>query len=283
MKLIFCILAGLLLIDPTGVRAADGDTASKAQNQEPKKILMIGNSLTYTWNIPKILESFAAETGRTLTVTPHVGGGKDLAWHWVNAAKPSGLTAKEVIAKGGYDLVVVQEFSNILMKPEGRDSFAKMLPEYLNEIRTAGMAPLLYMAHPTRKEVDGPGIQPIVDAYTAQSDALGLVCAPVAMAFVQSNEKLPTLALMDIQTDRKYAQNKVATHQSPFGSYLAACTLYAAIYNQSPVGLKFHAAFDAKTEIPIDPEDAAAAQEIAWQVWQEFRQKHPVAAANPGN
>ncbi len=248
--------------------------AVEKQASEPKKILMIGNSLTYTWGIPEILEKFAAETNRELDVTAHVAGGKTLEWHWSNIAKPSGLTAKEAIAKGGYDLIILQEFSNILMKPEGRASFEKIMPEYLKEIGSTPV--MLYMAHPTRKEVDLAGIQPIIDSYIQQAKQHHLVSAPAALAFVESNTKLPTLALMDLQTDRKYAQNKVATHSSPYGSYLAACALYAAIYNQSPVGLTFHAAFDNKTEIPIEAADATAAQEIAWKVWQDYQREHPL-------
>ena len=244
---------------------------------EPQKILMIGNSLTYTWNIPSILEHFATATKRTLTVTAHVTGGKDLTWHWTNASKPSNETAKETITKGGYDLVIVQEYSNTLMKQDGQDAFAKVFPEYLKAINGASMQAMLYMAHPTRKEVDLEGIRPIIDTYAKKADELAIPCAPVALAFAECNKKLPKLALIDQQTDRKYAQNKVATHQSPFGSYLAACVLYATIYRQTPVGLTFHAAFDAKTEVPIDAADAAAAQEIAWQVWQEYDQKHPIA------
>lgn len=262
-----------LVIFPTFLTAADRAAAVKPH--EPQKILMIGNSLTYTYGIPYILEHFATSTGRTLTVTAHVTGGKDLTWHWTNSAKSSGLTAQEAIDQGGYDLVIVQEFSNILLKKEGREAFDKIVPEYLKTIRAKSMQAMLYMAHPTRKEIDLEGIRPIIEAYSNKADELGLICAPAALAFVRCNEKLPNLALIDQQTDRKYGMNKVATHPSPFGSYLAACTLYAAIYKQSPVGLTFHAAFDAKTEIPIDAADAAAAQEIAWQVWQEYALKHP--------
>jgi len=258
-----------LLFLPLALMAA-GDSSA-----EPQKILMIGNSLTYTWSIPSILERFAAERNHPLKVTMHIAGGKDLLWHSTNTTKPSDLTALQDIAKGGYDLVIIQEYSNMLMKPEGRENFDRMLPEYLKAVSGASMKPMLYMAHPTRKDVDQAGIQPIIDAYSQKADEFKIPCAPAALAFVMSNEKLPHLALMDIQTDRKYAQNKVGTHQSPFGSYLAACTLYAAIFKESPVGLAFRGAFDAKTEIPIDEADAKAAQEIAWQVWQDYSAKHP--------
>lgn len=241
----------------------------------PQKILMVGNSLTYTWSIPSILERFAAERNHPLKVAMHIAGGKDLLWHSTNTTKPSDLTALQDIAKGGYDLVIIQEYSNMLLKPEGRENFDRMLPEYLKAISGASMKAMLYMAHPTSKDVDLARIQPIIDAYSQKADEFKIPCAPAALAFVMSNEKLPNIALIDNQTDRKYAQNKTGTHQSPFGSYLAACTIYAAIYKESPVGLAFRGAFDAKTEIPIDEADAKAAQEIAWQVWQDYSAKHP--------
>ena len=261
-------------LQPLMMSAAE--PAATSREGEPKKILMIGNSLTYTWDIPAILEKFAEETGRELEVTAHVGGGKDLLWHSTTPLK-SGLTAPAAIAAGDFDLVILQEYSNILMKPEGRESFSKMVPQYLEAIKAKQADAMLYMAHPTRKEIDQAGIQPIIDAYSAESDAHNLVCAPAALAFVRSNEKHPELALIDQQTDRKYAQNKAATHQSPFGSYLAACTLYAAIYKESPVGLKFHAAFDRRTEIPFEAADALAAQEIAWEIWQAYAKEHPAS------
>lgn len=243
---------------------------------EPQKILMIGNSLTYTWGIPSILEHFATASNRVLAVTAHIAGGKDLTWHWNTPAKPSDLTAKEAIEKGGFDLVIVQEYSNNLQRKEGQDAFNKIAPEYIKAIRAASMKPMFYMAHPTAKEVNADALKGVIESNSKMADALSVPCAPVALAFIRCNEKYPQFALIDNQADRKYAMNKVMTHQSPFGSYLAACTLYAAIYHQTPVGLSFHAAFDGKTEVPIEAADAAIAQEIAWSVWQEYDAKHPV-------
>jgi hypothetical protein len=250
---------------------------------EPQKILMIGNSLTFCWGIPAILDHLAAAANHKLAITAHTTPGKTLTWHWTNPQMPGGLTAAQEIARGGYDLVILQELSPILVGKPGQDEFTRIVPEYVKAIRKASMRPLIYMAHPTAKEVDPTRFRRIAAAYSQEAEQLGIPCAPVALAFVRCNEKYPTLALMDPQTDRKYGSGTMATHQSPFGSYLAACMLYAAIYRQSPVGIGFHSAFksfngfnaDAKTEFPIEAADATVAQEIAWQVWQEYTQKHP--------
>jgi hypothetical protein len=67
--------------------------------------------------------------------------------------------------------------------------------------------------------------------------------------------------------------NKAGTHQSPFGSYLAACVIYSTLYDESPEGSSYRQLPDG-TE--LSPEDAALAQQIAWKTWQEFKSA-PVA------
>ena len=51
-------------------------------------------------------------------------------------------------------------------------------------------------------------------------------------------------------------------HPSPEGSYLAAATTYAALFNKSPVGLKFSAS--------IKPDVAAHLQQVAWDTVQQY-------------
>jgi hypothetical protein len=152
-----------------------------------------------------------------------------------------------------------------------------MAPQYFAAIQDKKMSMMLYMACPTIKEVTAQLLNPVAEQYTAMANTLNVPCAPVIHAFVLCSEKRPDLALIDNQSDRKYALDKVNTHQSPFGTYVAACTLFAAIYGQSPVGLTFHAAFDGKTEVPFAAEDATFAQEIAWQAWQSYAAKRPAA------
>lgn len=250
---------------------------ASVQAGEPQKILMVGNSLTYTWDIPTILERFATEAKKPLTITRHLAGGKSLAWHWAN--QTAGMTVAERIAKGGFDLVILQDHSITHKKADARAEFERITVDYQKAIVGAKMAAMFYMPMLRDGDLTADKVKPLAEMYTKQADALGMACAPVALAFQLCNEKHPKLALIDNQTDRTYAQNKGGTHQSPFGSYLAACTLWAAIYHQSPVGFTFRAAFDAKKEIPISEADAKAAQEVAWQAWQDYAKQRPGAAA----
>ncbi len=257
---------------PVLMLAISMQASGSEQVAEPRKVLMVGNSLTYTYNIPAILERFAAETGRKLTITRHFAGGKDLSWHWSNARKPGGLNAAKAIEQGDFDLVILQDSSRRSMGQESRTDFARITTEYHQLTKKKSMRMMFYMGFLRNGRFPKDAIQTLSDMYSKQADALKVPCAPVALAFLNCHRKRPDLALLDNQTDAKYALNKTGTHQSPFGTYLAACTLYSAIYNQSPVGLKFHAAFERPMkEVTFDEADAKAAQEIAWQTWQDYQ------------
>lgn len=155
-----------------------GAVGTTSQAAEPQKILMIGNSLTYTYDIPAILERFASETKRTLKVDKHVAGGQTLNWHWTNPAGKVNQTAPQVIAKGGYDLVILQDSGQPIAKSaEGAAAFARVIPEYVTAIQDASMQAMLYMAHPTAKGVNPVGLQPIIDAYAKAADAQDIACA----------------------------------------------------------------------------------------------------------
>jgi hypothetical protein len=51
-------------------------------------------------------------------------------------------------------------------------------------------------------------------------------------------------------------------HPSPAGTYLAACTTFAALTGRSPVGNAYHAGLDEPT--------AKFLQEVAWETVQDY-------------
>jgi hypothetical protein len=75
---------------------------------------------------------------------------------------------------------------------------------------------------------------------------------PAGLAFARSIAKRPDVNL--------YVADK--RHPSPEGSYLAAATTYAALFNKSPVGFKFSAG--------LKPDVAAHLQQVAWETVQQY-------------
>ena len=70
------------------------------------RILFIGNSYTfYNGGIDRILARLTAARGQSIVSASSTSPGKSLEWHW-NQGR-----ARELIARGDWDWVVLQDFS----------------------------------------------------------------------------------------------------------------------------------------------------------------------------
>lgn len=235
---------------------------------EPKSILMIGNSLIYTWDIPSVLRAMAAERKKTVDIVVHTTGGKGIVWHWSNQSKPSNQTAPEAIKSRNWDLIVLEQAGPPLKE---QPEYIKTLKDYVDLIRTTNKQTrvVLYMPWPYGGTVDAASTKGLWDFYLGQADTLGISCSPIAKAFFHCEEQNPKLALIDSQKDRTYAQDQVHSHQSPFGTYVAACTLFASFYDENPIGLTVRTA--GKEQIRFADADALLAQQVAWTSWGEYK------------
>ena len=92
----------------------------------------------------------------------------------------------------------------------------------------------------------------LAEAYTVAGNANNALVIPAGLAFARAREKQPELNL--------YAPDK--RHPSLAGTYLAACTTFAALTGRSPVGNSYLANIDAPT--------AAFLQNVAWETVQEY-------------
>lgn len=233
---------------------------------EPTKVLMVGNSLTSTYDIPKILVGLAGGKGKVLAVDPHVAGGKSLRWH-VEEGIP-GKPVADKIAQGGYDLVVLQDHSRGMQKAGGAADLALAAAAFDKLVKTAGTKMMFYAGFVREPNPSEASVQQVMDAYTGEAEKYQVPCAPVALAFKRFAELGSNAALLDNEEGKTYALNKTGTHQSPFGSYLAACVIYSAIYDQSPEGSSYRKLPDG-TE--LSEEDAALAQKTAWKTWTDYK------------
>ena len=92
------------------------------------------------------------------------------------------------------------------------------------------------------------------DAYTAAAKANGAKVIPAGLAFARAVAVRPDVDL--------YVADK--RHPSLAGTYLAACTSYAALFGKNPVGLSYTAG------LPADV--ARAMQTAAWKTVQAYQQ-----------
>src|SRR4249920_1677437 len=114
--------------------------AAQAPAQKPLRILFIGNSLTYTGDVPGRVAMLARAMGRSAEVDSVTGPGYGLEDHWREGK------AQEAIRKG-WDVVVLQQGSS--SRYPDRTLLIDYARRFAKPIREAGAKPALYMVWPT--------------------------------------------------------------------------------------------------------------------------------------
>jgi hypothetical protein len=211
---------------------------------EGRRILFVGNSLTYVNDLPGIVQALAdSARGDQLAVETVAGPDMALVDHWNEG------TARREIARGGWELVVLQQGPSSV--EANRDSLRIFTGRFASEIAKVSARPALYSVWPTAgRQQDFPRA---IESYTlAASDVSGLLF-PVASAWLAAWQRDASLQL--------YAADGL--HPTVTGSYLAALVMYAKILNRSPVGLPARLRLRSGAVIAIDPQAAVAMQQVA--------------------
>ena len=92
----------------------------------------------------------------------------------------------------------------------------------------------------------------LAEAYTQAANDNDVFVIPAGLAFACSISQRPDLNL--------HAADK--RHPSLLGTYLGACTVYASLFKNSPVGVKYTAGIDEAT--------AKFLQTVAWETVQAY-------------
>lgn len=207
--------------------------------QQSKSALFIGNSYTAYNNLPGLTANLALSLGDTLTTDSNTPGGQTLLGHSTTGASINKISTRP------WDYVILQEQSQI---PAFGDAYyysdmypgGKRLDSLIHANDTCTQT-LFYMTW-GRKNGDAGNCGAIPDLctydgmqnrlrnrYLQIADTLGAAVAPVGMVWRHLRANFPLLELY----------NPDESHPSLAGSYAAACTFYAAMFHQSPVGASY--------------------------------------------
>jgi hypothetical protein len=218
---------------------------------EGRRILFIGNSLTYTNDLPGVLQALADSAGGDrLAVESVVAPDYDLELHWTD-----GIAQKE-IAKGGWELVVLQQGPS--SREENREHLRTWTKRFATEIARVSARPALFSVWPM--QVNQTDFPRAIESYTlAAADVNGLLL-PAAAAWLAAWTRDAMLAL--------YSDG---LHPNPTGTYLSALVMYAQIFQHSPVGLPRGVRTRSGATLVIDASTALLLQEVAAQVTEHVR------------
>ena len=240
--------------------------AYSANAQEPLKITFIGNSLTYTHDLPGLLQKLVSSAGDTITVDSYAPGG------WTFYKHAHSEETSSMIHQSESDYIVIQGNSKDACFYWWRENM--MYPsvrKLVSEIRENNAIPVLYLTYANwgggekclfefgAKFCSMPfeGYYEMQDTITAGyrqiAQELDVMVAPAGVAFKNTllGGKMSGLWLPD------------NVHPTDKGAYLTACVFYATLFDKSPVGLGYH--------FTLTDAEATYLQEIAEKTVLEFQ------------
>ncbi len=216
----------------------------------PQRVLFIGNSITYynggvdlhTMNLANSIDSTMAIVCEAVT-----GGGWTLEQHFNS---PNTITT---IQEGNWDLVILQEMtSRPVNDPELFYEYATLLDSVITH---AGAQTAFFFSWPFESVFDEM-IEQQSAAYNFIGNELDAPVIPVARAWQLSRLQQPALELFLPD----------GNHPNVHGTYLACCTFFAFLWDESPVGASY------VNDPSITESEMLFLQNIAWETYDLYGQ-----------
>lgn len=219
-------------------------SAFAATAQNIPNVLFIGNSYTEVNNLPQMVLNIAHNMGDDMTYSSNTPGGCTLSVHCTNESM-------QLICQGGWDVVVLQEQSQLPSFPQGQVEgevfpYAERLIDSIYAHNPCA-EPMFYMTW-GRRDGDQQNAQyfPVLGTYEGMDSMLCLrytymaevndasLC-PVGRVWRYLHTNYPDINL--------YASD--GSHPSQAGTYAAACAFYTLIFHRDPTAIRFNASLDA--------------------------------------
>lgn len=211
-----------------------------------KHVLFIGNSYTDVNNLPGMVADMALSAGDTLVWQSNTPGGCTFRQHCTNQSAT-------LIAKGGWDVVVLQEQSQLPSFPWSQVAtecipYAETLVEDIYAANGCAL-PMFYMTwgrkngDPQNGSIFPPiatyeGMDSLIaERYTLMADSFDAALCPVGRVWRHLRTNNPDIELY--QSDN--------SHPSVEGSYAAAAAFYAMIFGRDPELITYEGSVDSKT------------------------------------
>lgn len=210
-----------------------------------QRVLFVGNSYTEVNNLPQMVQRIAGSAGCQMEYQAVTPGGCNFAQHCNGQAM-------QLICQGGWDVVVLQEQSQLPSFPQGQVEnevfpYAKRLVDSIYSNNPCA-EPMFYMTWGRRDgDQQNAPFFPVLGTYEGMDSMLCLrymqmaedndaaVC-PVGRVWRRLRQQHPDIEL--------YASD--GSHPSLTGTYAAACTFYSLIFGGDAREVTFDAGLDAQ-------------------------------------
>ncbi len=206
IKKTFFLIVAIVLILPLNLFS---------QEEKPLKVLFVGNSFTFFWNMPQLVKAMGETQGVPLEIYQSTVSGSNLKQHWDEAKETQ---TRKLLQEDNWDYVVLGDHS--LSTIDTPDQFKEYGRKFSELIRSVGAEPIFYL---TWAYKSNPLMQPaITKEYLDLAQELNAKIIPVGPIWMKARELRPDLNL--------YFDDK---HPSSDGSYLIALIVYKSLTGNS--------------------------------------------------
>lgn len=205
------VLLPLVLLVPLLTAACREPAGPQPIEDAEVRALFVGNSLTYTNDLPALVRTVAEAAGHTFSYEVRVGAGVSLEEHW-QAGTPAAIEAL------GADVVILQQGPSSL--PESQVHLRTWTEAFTPIIRESGGEPALLMVWPSLSwshSWDG-----VLESYRSAAEAVDGTFIPAGQAWRAVWAADPDAPL--------YGEDDF--HPSFLGSVVAALTIVAVLYDE---------------------------------------------------
>ena len=183
----------------------------------------------------------------------------------------TGRLLNSYLASGDDDwhVVVLQGHSNEPIVADKAERFDNVMAAMVRSLKQRDITPVLFMTWAYQE--DPNMTHKLRKAYERVGRKNDAMVIPVGLAFAEAIQQYPEIDLYvkdvlgqrindDGEAELRYRSS--IKHPSMAGTYLAACVMYASLYQQSPEGNLFTAG--------LAPDTARVLQQLSWQVVSDY-------------
>lgn len=208
--LVRIVLAGVCAVG--ALSCAKGGPAGPGSSA--LRVLFIGNSLTYTNNLPVMVEALARESGISIETAAATESGFALEDHW------SVGTARSQVRNGNFDVVIMQQGPSSL--PDSRVFLREWTATWAGEIRARGGEPGLYAVWPEKERMYA--FDDVNESYLLAAQDVNGYFFPAGDTWIETWARDPEALL--------YGSDDF--HPSSAGTYAAAVVIVATLASRDP-------------------------------------------------
>jgi|CXWL01.1.fsa_nt_gi hypothetical protein len=226
----------LVVILVAGLIVAAGLAEGQDQATGAKRVLFVGNSLTFWNDLPLLVEAMAKARGIILECEAATGPDLSIEDHWNRGTR-------DLIRDGDFSHVILQQGPSSLAS--SRANLREWTQRIATDIRASGARPALYMVWPDRSRL--AYFAQVRESYRLANEDVDGLLLPAGEAWQAAWKLDPKLDL--------YGPD--GFHPSKLGTYAAAATIFSRLTKTSPLDLPAKLRLRNGEEYKVDGRKAA--------------------------